>query len=89
MKTLILTPSIVLGLGIAGTPIAETTVENAIVTTAPAEVVTHKKVSLSETRDFYLGDFLSANDTRLGGLTQDDLYKSLGASEQPCCRFVT
>jgi len=89
MKTLLLTPSIVLGLGLAGNAIAETPMANIVETTSPVEIVAHKKVSLVETSDFYQGDFLSSAKASLEGLTQKDLYTGQGASESHSVRWVT
>jgi len=89
MKTLLLTPSIALGLGLAGNAIAETPMADSVETTSPVEIVAHKKVSLVETSDFYQGDFLSSAKASLEGLTQGDLYSGRGASEAMNVRFVT
>ena len=53
------------------------------------EAVTHTKVSLVETRDFYQGDFLSSAKASLTGLSQDDMYTGRGASEVASVRWVT
>lgn len=89
MKTLLLTPSVALGLGLAGTAIAETPTMDVATSTSPIEIISHQRVSLEETSEFYQGDFLSTRKASLRKLGQDDLYMSQGASEAPCCRFVT
>lgn len=89
MKTLLLTPTLAIGLGLAGNTIAEIPMVDNVDTTALVEIVTHKKVSLTETRDFYQGDFLLPATTRLKGLTQNDLYTGRGASESSVVRYVT
>ena len=53
------------------------------------EAVTHSKVSLVETRDFYQGDFLSAAKASLAGLNQADMYTGRGASELSSSRWIT
>jgi len=89
MKTLLLTPSIALGLGLSGNAIAEVPMTDIAETSAPIEVVTHKKASLVETSEFYQGDFLLSAKANLEGLTQADLYTGRGASEGPVTRWVT
>ena len=89
MKTLILTPSIALGLGLASNAIAEIPVENVIDAPAPAEVVTHKQLSLVETSEFYQGDFLVSAKKNLKSLAKEDLYTGMGATESITARFVT
>lgn len=89
MKTLLLTPSIALGLGLAGTAIAEVPTLDVTKGPSPAEIVTHKKVSLVETSEFYQGDFLLSAKASLAGLNQQDLYTGRGASEAQVVRWVT
>ena len=90
MKTLLLTPSVALGLGLAGTAIAETPmIDVATPTSSSVEIISHQKVFLEETSEFYQGDFLVSARTNLKGLAQADLYTGLGATESPNLRFVT
>jgi len=90
MKTLLLTPSVALGLGLAGTSIAETpTMDVVTPTSSSIEIITHQKVSLEETSEFYQGDILVSARAKLKGLAQEDLYAGLGATESPNVRFVT
>ena len=89
MKTLLLTPSIALGLGFAGNAIADIPTSNVIENSAPVEMVTHKKVSLIETSEFYQGDFLLSAKESLKGLAQGDLYTGRGAAQSNHVRFVT
>ena len=89
MKTLLLTPSVALGLGLAGTAIAETPMVDVATPTSSIEIISHQKVSLEETSEFYQGDFLVSARANLKGLAQADLYTGLGATESPNLRFVT
>jgi len=82
-------PSIALGLGLAGNAIAEPSVAEAAETTLPIEIVSHKKVSMAETCEFYQGDFSLSDKTSLKGLVQDNLYTGQGAFESSSVRFVT
>ena len=89
MKTLLLTPSIALGLGFAGNAIAEVPNANTMETSASVERVIHKTVSLVETGEFYQGDFLLSANESLKGLSQSDLYTGRGASKSNTHRWVT
>jgi len=89
MKTLLLTPSVALGLGLAGNAIAEIPMADVAETATPIEIISHQKVSLEETSEFYQGDFLVSARAKLKGLAQEDLYIGLGATENPSVRFVT
>ncbi len=89
MKTLLMTPSIALACGLSGNAIAEAPKAAMPATHSLHEAVTHTKVSLVETRDFYQGDFLSSAKASLTGLSQDDMYTGRGASEVASVRWVT
>lgn len=89
MKTLILTPSIALGLGLAGSAVADVPMGEVTDTISTVEVVTHQKVTLVETSEFYQGDFLISEKESLKSLAQKDLYSGQGATEHPSVRFVT
>jgi len=89
MKTLLLTPSVALGVGLAGTAIAETPTMDVETPTPSIEIISHQKVSLDETSEFYQGDFLVSARAKLKGLAQENLYTGLGATELPSNRFVT
>ena len=89
MKTLLLTQSVALGVGLAGTAIAETSTMDVATSTSSIEIISHQKVSLEETSEFYQGDFLVSARAKLKGLTPKDLYTGLGATELPSNRFVT
>ena len=89
MKTLLMTPSIALAFGLSGNAIAEMPQAEMPATNPLHEAVTHTKVSLVETRDFYQGDFLSTFNASLKGLNQADMYTGRGASEAPAARWVT
>ena len=68
MKTLLMTPSIALAFGLSGNAIAEVTQVDTPATNSLHEAVTHTKVSLVETREFYQGDFLATAKASLAGL---------------------
>lgn len=89
MKTLLLTPSVALGLGLAGNAIAEIPTVDVATPTSSIEIISHQKVSLKETSEFYQGDILVSTRAKLKGLAQEDLYAGLGATESPNVRFVT
>ena len=89
MKTLLLTPSIALAFGAAGTAIAETPATITSDVSFKAEVMTYKTASLVEMNDFYQGDFASITKANEKHITHEDLYRGLGASEGPAHRFVT
>ena len=89
MKTLLLTPSVALGVGLAGTAIAETPTKDVATPTSPIEIISHQRVSLEETSEFYQGDVLVSTRAKLKGLAQEDMYTGLGATESQNIRFVT
>ena len=89
MKTLLMTPSIALAFGLSGNAIAEAPQAEMPATLSLHEAVTHTKVSLVETRDFYQGDFLSSAKASFAGLNQADMYTGRGASEVVSSRWVT
>ena len=75
--------------GLSGNAIAEMPQAEMPATNSLHEAVTHTKVSLVETRDFYQGDFLSAAKASLTGLNQADMYTGRGASELFSTRWIT